>query len=258
MKRKRKTTTKPLQILDNEENSDHPAAYSNVTLKLSASKDNHSTSNHDITSPSTSSNNRSMPSSATSISRILEQLTSSNNHFSLPNDDTSSRQTSTLNHLMPFISNNNTMTPSSLNNGTLTLASSNDYFVARKFSSGVWKYAIKSDDGKLALCQLCNYSCSMASHSTSTIRYHLIHKHDKQDLIIDSSSSSTKPSVSERFKREIHALCYNAIVMDHRPFNELRKKGIMAIFNKLCPGNFSDTACEVVSSKKNRQLRTVY
>ena len=278
MKRKRKATTKSLQILDDEESFDPSATYSNATLTSSASKGNHSTSNHDITSPSTSNSNRSVPTSASSISRTPAQPTSSNNDLPSSNDNTPSRQTSndhflapsspsmnrispqqtsTLNPVIPSISNNNTLTPSLSNNGILALASSSDYLVARKSSSDVWKYAKKSDDGKLALCQLCSYSCSMASHSTSTIRYHLIYKHDKQDLLIDSSPSSAKPSVSERFKREIHALCYNAIVIDHRPFNDLRKKGIMAIFNKLCPGTFSDTAYEVVSPKKNGQLRII-
>ncbi|CAF4049657.1 unnamed protein product [Rotaria sp. Silwood2] len=74
------------------------------------------------------------------------------------------------------------------------------------------------------------------SHSTSTIRYHLIRQHDKYDLIISPSSSSSKSKVSQHLKNELHSLCYNAIIIDHRPFNDMRKPGLLAIFNKLCPG----------------------
>ncbi len=208
-------------------NNQSSSSSTNPIPPRQTSNNNHSpSSNDDIPSRQAATNNQSSTSSSSSINRIPPQRTSNSDHLPSSNDDIPPRQTSSDNHSAPSSSNNN----------ILTSTASSDYFVTRKSPSSVWKYAKKSDNGKIALCQLCNYSCAMKSHSTSTIRYHLIHKHNKQDLIISSSPSSAKSSVSERFKREIHALCYNAIVIDHRPFNDLRKKGIMAIFNKLCPG----------------------
>jgi len=131
--------------------------------------------------------------------------------------------------------NNNSTTTTTNNNISTLTSTSNHYPGGRKSTSDVWKYAKKLNDGTTAKCNICDFTCVMSAHSTSSIRYHLIRKHQKQDLVIDSSSSN-KPKISEEFKRELHALCYNAIVVDHRTFNDLRKNGIMAIFNKLCPG----------------------
>ena len=99
----------------------------------------------------------------------------------------------------------------------------------------VWHYATKSNDGKLATYDLCGHAYSVVSHSTSTIRYHLIRKHKRHHLIINPSPSSSKSIVTEHLERELHTLCYKAIIIDHRPFNDMRKKELLAIFNKLCP-----------------------
>ncbi|CAF1348346.1 unnamed protein product, partial [Rotaria sordida] len=132
-------------------------------------------------------------------------------------------------------SNHNITTQSSdTNNPTTTTPSIRQKFPNRK-SSNVWLYATKSEDGKSATCNLCGYVCAVVCHSTSTIRYHLIRQHDKYDLIISRSSPSSKSKVSQHFKDELHSLCYNAIIIDHRPFNDMRKPGLLTIFNKLCP-----------------------
>ncbi|CAF3997905.1 unnamed protein product [Rotaria magnacalcarata] len=108
----------------------------------------------------------------------------------------------------------------------------------RKSSSEVWLYATKSDDGQLATCKLCNYTCTSSSHSTSTIRYHLIRKHKKHNFLLNTtaSSSTNKIKISEHLKKELHELCYNAVITDSRTFNDFRKEGMLAIFDRLMPG----------------------
>ncbi len=76
------------------------------------------------------------------------------------------------------------------------------------------------------------FKCSCNSHSTSTIRQHLISKHNKTDLIIQSTSTSTyKTAISQALKNELHQLCYIAIIKDSRSFSDLNKHGIKALLN---------------------------
>ncbi|CAM4765360.1 unnamed protein product [Rotaria magnacalcarata] len=121
----------------------------------------------------------------------------------------------------------------------------------RKSSSDVWFYATKSDDGQLPTCKLCNYTCTSSSHSTLTIRYHLIRKHKKHDLLNTIASSSTnKNKISEHLKKEPHELCYNAVITDSRTFNDFRKEGMMTIFDRLTPGYTPPHRNQVASKLK--------
>jgi len=109
----------------------------------------------------------------------------------------------------------------------------------RKLTSKVWLYVTKLDADAQAACDLCDSKCSCHSHSTSSIRQHLISKHNKTDLIIKSSLNSSKTKISEALKNELHQLCYSAIIKDSGSFNDLNKGGIKVLLNKLCPGMFS-------------------
>jgi hypothetical protein len=142
--------------------------------------------------------------------------------------DNSNINSSTLN------TNNSNETNSDVNMSIQT-PSLNQDFGGQKLVSKVWLYATKSDDGEQAACQLCDFKCSCHSHSTSTIRAHLISKHNKADLIIPPSTIS-KIVIPEPLKKELHQLCYNAIIKDSRSFNDLNKSGIKVLLNKLCPG----------------------
>jgi hypothetical protein len=152
-------------------------------------------------------------------------------------NDNSSPLTTDNNNLISPTNTTESTSPSDNINSTAILSLRNN-ITGRKSSSNVWYHAKKSDDGKTAYCNLCDYTCVIAKHSTSTIRNHLIREHYKYDLIIEpSEASSTKPRISEHLKNELHAMCYNSIIVDHRPFNDFMKKGIVAIFNKIIPGN---------------------
>ncbi|CAF1176070.1 unnamed protein product [Adineta ricciae] len=119
---------------------------------------------------------------------------------------------------------------------TVEDSSTDQVVISRRLTSKVWLYATKLDATAQAACDLCEFKCSCHSHSTSTIRQHLISKHKKTDLIVKSSSRSSKSKISEALKNELHQLCYSAIVKDSRSFNDLNKTGIKALLNKLCPG----------------------
>lgn len=108
-----------------------------------------------------------------------------------------------------------------------------------KTGSKVWLYAKKSENGQQASCLLCDFVCSSRSHSTSTIRQHLISKHAKHDLIIPPTNANIdKPNISDAFKKELNQLCYYAIIKDGQTFNDLNKIGIKTLIGKLYPGTF--------------------
>lgn len=86
--------------------------------------------------------------------------------------------------------------------------------------SKVWSCVKKLDNGKQAACLLCDFICSCNCHSTSTIRQHLISKHNKTDSILQPSTS-TKIVLPEALKKQLHQLCYYAIIKDSRPFIDL-------------------------------------
>ncbi|CAF4394507.1 unnamed protein product, partial [Rotaria sp. Silwood2] len=189
MKRKGKNKSKDRQIIDFEENLDASTACSNVIATASNDINRSlSISNNNISSSSTNNNNR-----------ILS--ISNNNTFSPPSN----------NNIFSTSSNNNNPALLSININPALLSTNispvpSSFYdknsPGRKSISNVWRYAKKSDDGKTAICLLCDYTCSIVSHSTSTILCHLTHKHNKYDLINNSSSSSsTKPHLSEKFKR---------------------------------------------------------
>ncbi|CAF3752968.1 unnamed protein product [Rotaria sordida] len=162
---------------------------------------------------------------------------------------------------------NSNETNTDISNATPTLLAQQNSG-GRKLTSKVWLYAKKSDDGQEASCLLCDYTCSCQSHSTSTIRQHLIIKHNKLDLILKSSSVLAKVKISEALKNELHQLCYYAIIKDGRPFNDLNKMGIIALINKLCPGYKPPHRNQVVRHLKDlnkhhhdllkEELKTVY
>lgn len=132
--------------------------------------------------------------------------------------------------------NNSFTTNPNVNTSTQTSSIKED-IVRQSLTSKVWLYAKKSNDGKQASCTLCDFVCSCNSHSTSTIRQHLIIKHNKTDLI-NKSSTSNETTIPLSLKRELHQLCYYAIIKDGRSFNDLNKPGIKCLISKLCPGMY--------------------
>lgn len=246
VKRQEKNKSKNRQTFDFDENPEGSTVHSNVTL-TSSNEVNRSSpasnSHNNILSSGTSNrhNNIFSTTAPSNINNILSTLTHNNSPLlAASNNSIFSTPSNNNNQALFSISISPAVLSSSINPATSPSSSKNN-LGSRRYSSNVWLYATKSDNGKTAKCSLCPYSCALPSHSTSTIRYHLIHQHNKHDLVIDSSSSvqQNKVQISEPFKRHLHSLSYKAIVIDQRPFNDLRKKGITALINELCPGKIA-------------------
>jgi len=109
-------------------------------------------------------------------------------------------------------------------------------------SSQVWQYAIRCPNSNYSTCRLCpdNKQISTNNGSTSTLRKHLIAKHNIHELVLTNDKrKSTKSSISINKKRELHDLFINCIIRDGRTFNDLHKPGMKKILQELIPGKFS-------------------
>jgi hypothetical protein len=109
-------------------------------------------------------------------------------------------------------------------------------------SSQVWQYAIRCPNSNYSTCRLCpdNKQISTNNGSTSTLRKHLISKHNIHVLVLTNDKrKSTKSSISINKKRELHDLFINCIIRDGRTFNDLHKPGMKKILQELIPGKFS-------------------
>ena len=193
-KGKGKYSNKVREILNNEEN-DGISMTENLTSTLNP------VSTINLSSSIASLNNINLILASSNNRNALLSSSSSNYVNSLSNNiDSSSSSLNNINassSIAPANDNSTSALSDSINGAT---TSPNDLmFSSQKFSSNVWLYATKSDDGCIARCNLCDYTCSSKSHSTSTIRYHLIHKHKKHDLVINQSSSTSTPKIRERF-----------------------------------------------------------
>ncbi|CAF1429377.1 unnamed protein product [Adineta steineri] len=251
-RRKRKKTGKaPVrQLLDDEEFFDDLPTTTRSTNSFSSSNSNNNnfnrlTNKNNISSPLNNSNSDSNSNTSSSLnnSNTASSLNNSNTASSLNNSNTASSLSNN--------NNNDSNTTSLLNNNTNTTSLIPVNITGRKSCSKVWLWAIKSADGQSAACKLCDFTCTTADHSTSTIRYHLIKEHDKYDLIVKSSEESDKPTISEHLKRELHSLCYRAIIIDQRSFNDFQKSGILDIFKKISPGYTPPHRNQVSKELKN-------
>lgn len=263
---KKKTATKARSTLENDENFNLLAPLLNRKSRASIENDSVTTtlnSNNQTSmfsdnivplTPSNSENSvlQSIANTAITLSvsnnANFESLTTNNILSSISPDNFRAVPTPIKASSPPLNDDNQTLEPPSDFNVTATppvshaliQSSNNNNPTGRRITSNVWLYATKSDDGKSATCKICNFTCTTSAHSTSAIRHHLIRRHNKLDLVITAQQvPRTQSSISEVYKRQLHDLCYKAIVIDHRPFNDLRKKGILAVFNKMCPGKSS-------------------
>lgn len=110
-------------------------------------------------------------------------------------------------------------------------------------ASKVWQYAIRDKNINFATCRLCsdNKRISTNNGSTSTLRRHLILKHNKYELILPASKrKNSKPSPVDNIKKqELDHLVICCIIRDGRTFNDFEKFGIKKLFQQLVPGKFT-------------------
>ncbi|CAF1473767.1 unnamed protein product [Adineta steineri] len=216
-KRKRKKTGKaPVrQLLDDEEFFDDLPTTTRSTNSFSSSNSNNNNFNR-----LTNKNNISSPSNNSNSDSNSNTASPSNNS----NSDSNSNTASSLNNSNTASLLNNS---DSINNTASSLSNNNN------------------NDSNTTL--LLNNN----TNTTSLIPVNITGQHDKYDLIVKSSEESDKPNISEHLKRELHYLCYRAIIIDQRPFNDFRKSGILDIFKKISPGYTPPHRNQVSKELKN-------
>jgi len=106
-------------------------------------------------------------------------------------------------------------------------------------SSQVWQYAVRCPDSNFSRCCLCpdNKKISTNNGSTSTLRKHLIAKHQLHELALPNSKRKSIPSsISNNKKQHLHDLFINCIIRDGRTFNDFEKPGMKKILQEIIPG----------------------
>ncbi|CAF1488687.1 unnamed protein product [Adineta ricciae] len=121
--------------------------------------------------------------------------------------------------------------------------------------SNVWAYAKKISKEK-ALCA-CKIYIKTPNGSTSTLRKHLIQKHNLIHLQPPSNPRTrTNSSISRDKKNRLDHLAYMAIFEDGRTFGDLRKNGMSKFLNEAVSENANDEAHDDDDDEENRDLVT--
>lgn len=108
----------------------------------------------------------------------------------------------------------------------------------KQLRSNVWKYAIKISKEN-AQCIRCKSYIKTPAGGTTTLRKHLITKHNFAHLTLDANPRiKTGSSISREQKSRLDNLPYLAIFEDGRTFGDLRKGGISKFLAEAVPGNF--------------------
>lgn len=107
--------------------------------------------------------------------------------------------------------------------------------VGKRLSS-VWEHMRKQDNDK-ASCNICGALLSRKNGGTTGLRKHL---HQVHALNRYSTSSMVKASRTIKFpsdrKSKLDALAVECVIEDGRSFGDLRRPGLLRIFNQLAPG----------------------
>jgi hypothetical protein len=107
-----------------------------------------------------------------------------------------------------------------------------------QLKSNVWNYATKVSSEE-AQCVRCKCMIKTVCGGTSTLRKHLVTKHNLTHLILQKSQRrETKQSaISRERKIRLDYLANLAIYEDGRTFTDFRKSGIRKFLAEAIPGN---------------------
>lgn len=107
----------------------------------------------------------------------------------------------------------------------------------KNLRSSVWKYATKvsSDVGQ---CNVCSKTIKTTTGGTTTLRKHLLRKHNITDVAHrpESSRKTINKTISKQRKARLDQLVKIAIFEDGRTFGDFRKSGIMKFISEAIPG----------------------
>lgn len=100
----------------------------------------------------------------------------------------------------------------------------------------LWNYMTKEEKEK-AKCKICSTILSRKNGATSGLRKHLQTMHKiqcQQRTMMKIRSVSQKLSIEK--KKKLDSLIINGIIEDGRSFGDMRKAGILKVFNFIVPG----------------------
>ncbi|CAF3500538.1 unnamed protein product [Rotaria socialis] len=110
----------------------------------------------------------------------------------------------------------------------------------KQLRSNVWKYA-KKISKETAQCIKCKLSIKTPAGGTTTLRKHLIKKHNLTHLILYANPrTKIDSSISREQKNRLDNLAYLAIFEDGRAFGDLRKNGITKFLAEAIPDNLNE------------------
>jgi hypothetical protein len=113
-------------------------------------------------------------------------------------------------------------------------------------SSHVWKHMTKVDEK--AKCDLCGVILSRKNGNTSGLRKHLHQVHKLGKYSVSSVKKLTKPDqISIDEKRKLDALMIKCIIDDGRSFSDIRRPGLLKVFNHLVSGKAKNSAFDIYS-----------
>ncbi|CAF0744375.1 unnamed protein product [Rotaria sp. Silwood1] len=102
-------------------------------------------------------------------------------------------------------------------------------------SAYLWDYMTKLKDK--AKCNICSTTLSRKNGTTSGLRKHLHQMHKLPYFGVKSKKVDIKPhQFSSDERKKLDSLIINAIVEDGRSFGDMRKPGVLKVFNHLAPG----------------------
>jgi hypothetical protein len=96
---------------------------------------------------------------------------------------------------------------------------------------------LKKEGNKKARCTKCGKILSRKNGATSGLRKHLFQVHKIESFGITHENSRSKPAeFSAEEKKKIDSILINCIVQDDRSFDDMRRPGMLKVFNHLVPG----------------------
>ena len=106
-------------------------------------------------------------------------------------------------------------------------------------ASQVWQYAERCPNSNYSVCLLCpdNKKISTNNGSTSTLRKHLISKHQVHELTLSNDKRKRIiPSIDNKKIHQLNELFIKCVVRDGRTFNDLQKPGLKNVLQQIIPG----------------------
>ena len=102
--------------------------------------------------------------------------------------------------------------------------------------SHVWEY-MEKEQGDKAKCKLCAAMLSRKNCGTTGLRKHLLQVHKLHQFAMCPTRKRPKTNqISVERKKQLDSLAIRCIIEDGRSFGDMRRPGLLKVFNGLVPG----------------------